>query len=228
VGETFPNDVFNRDNVPDAALLYRQILAAQPDQSVIIASVGFLTNLENFLKTGPDAVSPLTGPELLNQKVKMISMMAGRYPSGTEFNLAHAGIGPTSKFVIDSVKVPIVFSGWEIGANINTGAGLASTPAQNPVKACYQQFFGGTVKNRSSWDQTSVLFAVRGARFAGREYWKTQSNGYNRVLADGSNQWVTTSTPPEGLRHTYLLPSMSNADLAQVIESLMIKPPRGY
>ena len=39
---------------PDALSVYRATLAAQPDGSVVICSVGALSNLEDLLRSGPD------------------------------------------------------------------------------------------------------------------------------------------------------------------------------
>ena len=36
------------ENLPDGHILYRKLLSEQPDSSVVIVSVGFLTNLEAF------------------------------------------------------------------------------------------------------------------------------------------------------------------------------------
>ncbi|RYF61706.1 MAG: hypothetical protein EOO39_31405, partial [Cytophagaceae bacterium] len=219
VADRFPNDLRNNSNAPDAVALYRQILAKQPDQSVVIISVGFLSNLEGLLRSGPDANSSLNGTDLITRKVKLISAMAGQFPSGGEFNLQYGGIGPTSKYVIDTLNVPIVFSGFEIGLDINTGGGLANTPTSNPVRASYELYFG-YVRDRNSWDQTSVLYGVRGASFQGREYWKLRSDGYVRLQNDGYNDWITGSNPANK-KHSYLLKSMSNDEIARVIDGLM-------
>ena len=48
---------------------YRRVLAAQPDRSVAISSVGLLTNLAALLRSGPDDNSPLDGRALVAQKV---------------------------------------------------------------------------------------------------------------------------------------------------------------
>ena len=59
VAKAFPHDLAKSSDAPDAALLYRKVLAAQADASVVIVSVGFLTNLKSLLDTPADAISPL-------------------------------------------------------------------------------------------------------------------------------------------------------------------------
>ena len=69
----------------DAVDVYREVLAAQPDGSVTIVSVGFLTNLTELLNSQPDEYSDLDGVELVRQKVKLISCMGGNFQ---DFNSA--------------------------------------------------------------------------------------------------------------------------------------------
>ena len=68
VAEEFPHRLKSADDAPDAAILYRQVLAKQADASVVMVSVGQLTNFGNLLKTGPDESSDLTGVELVKKK----------------------------------------------------------------------------------------------------------------------------------------------------------------
>ena len=83
IASTYPHDLQTADRAPDAVDLYRQILSSQPDNSVIIITVGYLTNLKNLLNSGPDSISPLTGIELVRQKVKqLVCMGGGKTPKG--------------------------------------------------------------------------------------------------------------------------------------------------
>lgn len=44
----------NSDDAPDALDVYRKVLAAQPDKSVVICSVGFLTNIRKLVESDPE------------------------------------------------------------------------------------------------------------------------------------------------------------------------------
>ena len=77
------------DLAPDANEVYRRVLAAQPDGSVVICSVGFLTNLRRLIESKPDDISPLDGKALVAKKVKLWVVMACRYPKGREYNAKH-------------------------------------------------------------------------------------------------------------------------------------------
>ena len=47
----FPSPIKNSSQVPDGVATYRKVLAAQPDHSVAISSIGIHTNLAGLLKS---------------------------------------------------------------------------------------------------------------------------------------------------------------------------------
>jgi purine nucleosidase len=79
LADHWPSAVKNSTQVPDAVTVYRQALAVQPARSVAISSIGIHTNLAALLRSGPDAHSPLSGVELVRQKVKLLAVMGGKY-----------------------------------------------------------------------------------------------------------------------------------------------------
>src|SRR5687767_4009853 len=76
----YPHSIKKNADVPGATEVYRQVLASQPDTSVTIVTVGFLTNLSDLLQSKADKYSGLNGKELVNQKVKQLVCMAGSFP----------------------------------------------------------------------------------------------------------------------------------------------------
>ncbi len=222
VAKAFPHRLARSSDAPDASLLYRKVLAGQPDGSVVIVSVGFLTNLKRLLDTPPDAASPLSGEDLVRRKVKLWVCMGGKFPDGRfedgegEYNVkvdAAASIR-----AIHDWPTPVVFSGFEIGARVFTGARLRAAPETSPVRAAYLHFNG--LANRQSWDQTAVLYAVRGPR----DYWNESEPGLCLMHARvgfGYNEWV----PAARMSHRYLIERMAPTEVARVIEDLMTRPP---
>jgi len=83
----YPHRIKTNAEVPDAVKLYRKILSSQPDHSVTIVTVGFLTNLGNLINSSGDEYSSYSGRELIRRKVKQLVSMAGRFPEGKEFNV---------------------------------------------------------------------------------------------------------------------------------------------
>lgn len=217
IATEFPRKLVSADEAPDAALLYRKVLAAEADGSVVMVSVGQLANFANLLRTAPDDCSRLDGRALVEKKVKAWVCMGGKIPEGREANLVHDGAA--AAYAIRNWPTPIVFSGWEIGKEIMTGAELKRVPETSPVRRAYQLFNG--LKDRESWDQTALLYAVRGLDGGLKDYWDLETEGYLHVNDDGSNEW--RRTPDKA--HAYLVRKMEPEKIAAAIEELMLRQP---
>jgi inosine-uridine nucleoside N-ribohydrolase len=139
VGKAFPHRLAKSSDAPDAALLYRKVLAAQPDASVVIVSVGFLSNLRSLLDTPPDAISPANGEELVRRKVRLWVCMGGKFPDGRfrdgdgEYNLRVDTLA--SLRALSDWPTPVVLSGFEIGARIKTGKRLRDAPGGRVIRS---------------------------------------------------------------------------------------------
>lgn len=220
----FPNDLQSGTNAPDAVQLYRQTLAAQPDNSVTLISVGPLRNIKNLLQSAPDSYSNLNGLDLVAKKVKTYTLMGGQFFSGgSEYNMNQDG--QAAEYVINNFpsNIEMIFSQMHIGSNINTGGRLsAETPATNPVRKAYE-LYSGIGKNNASWDQTAVLYAIRGLG----AHWKLETNGYCYIESTGYTDWRTNIDKNQSLIN-WLSHSQSMTaviELAIIIEDLMLIPP---
>lgn len=212
----FPNDLKTGKNAPDAVLLYRQILAAQKDKSVTIVVVGPQRLVADLLLSKPDSYSNLDGIALVKKKVKRLVSMGAEYPKGDEWNIKICPDG--AQLVAEQWPTPIVYSGFEIGKPIMTGERLITeTPDTNPVRVAFESNpMVDTKKNRHSWDETAVLFGVRGFR----DYW-TIGTGQIKIEADGKNVWS-----PGGKSRHYLIAKKSVEGMKKVIEDMMVAPPK--
>jgi len=165
IAQRYPHDIVPGQE-PDAVKLYRQILAAQPDHSVVIAVVGPATNIGHLLDSPPDEVSPLDGVALVAQKVKFYSAGGnGRanLPSGEagwnyKWDLAAAA----NELKKMPTTIPFVFAGGS-GLTLFTGGGYEQKPEGHIIRVCYEQHQRRkTNLARCSWDQLRVWYAVRG------------------------------------------------------------------
>ena len=218
IAEDFPNDLPTNEAAPDAVELYRQILARQPDTSVVLVTVGYLTNIRYLLESEPDRHSPLSGKELVQQKVKRWVVMGGRYPEGLDPGV-YGNLKPDSESAVVAVRHwprRLVFSG--VGGSIMTGSSLAKTPPENPVRRAYELYLGDLEKERPSWDQSVLLYAVRGAA----PFWKEIAQGYNRIFDNGTNQW---RLQPDDASQARIELKTDPSEPAAVIERLMSRPP---
>ena len=214
----YPHSLKSNSEAEDAVRLYRRILAAQPDTSVTIVTVGFITNIANLLKSGGDSASPLNGKDLVNKKVKKLVSMAGKFPEGSEFNV-HID-APASKYAFENFPRPVIFSGFEIGKDIKTGIPLiADSSIQNsPVKDVFRISIPMAQEDsagRMSWDETAVLVAVKG-----HEQYYTLNKGRIVVDEKGANKWDSTK---EG--HFHLVVEAPPAEVQELINKLIMHQP---
>lgn len=216
----FPNNVKDGANAPDAVALYRQILAQQPDQSVVIASVGFLNNLSGLLNSKADSFSTLDGTALVAKKVKFLNVMGGDYPQGYEYNFN--SYPSVTQAVINAWPTRIVYIGFSVGATVLTGSRLSSeTPASNPVRVAYELYLGGPKKSRSSWDPISIYTAVRGSDML---FLVAGSGGTNYLYNTGANSFLPKSTLTRD--ESYLIKTATDAQIATKLEDLMVQAPK--
>lgn len=214
--------------VPNSVDVYRQVLAAQPDHSVAISSIGLMTNLRALLQSQGDKYSPLSGPELVAQKVKLLAAMAGQYPSGSECNMEGGGgqdhaTGSAASYYVYShwpSSVPIIFSGGEVGSNVHTGGPIYNCmPNTNPIKLAFTDYVGYG-NTRPSWDPLTTLIAVRGVKAGGCSLC-TNCDGKNSVDKNGGNKWISGQPSNQ----SYLI--LDDGDYAaKIMNDLMCQGPK--
>lgn len=217
----YPHRLKTNNQAEDATALYRRILSQQPDGSVTIVTVGFLTNMANLLESKPDQYSPLDGPSLVRRKVKRLVSMAAHFGAEMgkfrEFNVEKDVLA--SIYTFQHWPTPIIFSGFEIGSRIFTGLPLLTSTYQNsPVKDVFARSIPmaeGDKNGRMSWDQTAVLVAIKGY-----EPYYSVVEGRIKGKADGSNTWDST-----GKGHFYLVEKMPVEQVTALINKLMLHQP---
>ncbi|MFO0869996.1 MAG: nucleoside hydrolase [Pirellulales bacterium] len=188
----YPHDL-DPATAPDAVPLLRQLLAREPDHSVVLVQVGFFSNLAELLDTPADAHSALTGRQLIEQKVKLLSIMAGAFQTihadnrYREYNVVQDI--PAAQQLARHWPTPIVWSGFEIGialpypaASIQRDYGYVP---HHPIAEAYYRY-EAPPHERPTWDLTAVLYAVRPE--AG--YFDLSPPGRVTVEADGFTRFV--------------------------------------
>ncbi len=215
----YPHRIKSNAEAEDAVMLYRKILSKQPDKSVTIVTVGFLTNLDNLLISKPDQYSNLGGKELIAKKVKLLVSMAGAFPSGREFNVFKDAAA--SQRVFPNWPTEVIFSGFEIGEKIKTGLPLIKNAAiqNSPTKDVFRISIPkdkGDENGRMSWDETAVLIAINSPS----PYYNLVS-GRIVVNDDGSNTW---NAAQKG--QYYLTEKMPVEQVTALINKLMMHQPK--
>lgn len=175
VARQYPNRFFCRQEnrflpAENAVRLIRRGLANAADDSVTFACIGQLNNVSDLLDSQPDDLSPLSGVDLVRQKVREFAVMGGLFlPDGetvtfcgesyeTEYNIA-TDIPSAINFV-NKCSSRIVFCDFLLGYRVLTaGPLLRQNDPNNPVTAAYRIFQN---RPRESWDLLTVLYAIYG------------------------------------------------------------------
>jgi inosine-uridine nucleoside N-ribohydrolase len=210
----YPHRLTDGRSAPDAVSMLRRVLAHSPNGSVVVVVVGFSTNLARLLASGPDASSPLPGAQLVAEKVRLLSAMAGHFPRGQpEYNVK-TDI-PSARKVFTEWPSPIVFSGFEIGqALLFPAASIDNDFAwvpDHPVAEAYRSY-KPMPYDRPTWDLTAVLYALRPER----RYFSLSSVG--RVTVDEAGQTIFNPAP-DG-KDRYLI--LSDDQKARTLEALIL------
>jgi len=119
VADKFPHDLVSGEDIPDAKVLYRKILAGMPDQSVKILSVGYFTNLADLLRIPGDSISELSGRDLVRAKVTEYVCTGGKYPEDLKYE-------SNGNFESDGKSVQYVNAHWP-------GSSISVMSEQEPV-----------------------------------------------------------------------------------------------
>jgi hypothetical protein len=211
----YPHRLKRSSDAPEATRLLRRILTRQPDRSVVLVQVGYFSNFAALLDTPGDAASPLGGRDLVRQKVKLLSVMAGSFKPGNhdrEYNVVQDL--PASKKLARDWPTPIVWSGFEIGVAVPYPAlsierDFGYVP-HHPAAEAYC-LYNPPPHERPTWDLTSVLYAVR----PDRGYFSLSLPGQVTVEENGVTRLTAA---PEG-RDRYLM--LNEAQIVRVKEALV-------
>ncbi len=230
----YPHDLKSGQDAERAMPFLRKLLVDQPDQSVTLIQVGFFTNFARLLETEGDDISPLTGKELVKQKVIDLHMMAGAFQTVhynnryREYNVTKH-LEPAIRLTADW-PTPIYWSGFEIGF-------AATYPWQSIVedfehfdrhilKDSYIAYAPEIPHDRPTWDLTSVLQAV----YPDRGYFDLSSKGTVNMHEDGMTFFRPNPRKQPVEKHTgrdrYLIMNeIQTARVREALTMLVSEPP---
>lgn len=216
----FPHDLASGKQAPSAVEVLRKALVAS-EEPVVIAQVGFFTNLVELLASKPDAISPLSGAELIKAKVAFISIMAGEFtkPDYKEYNVIKDI--PSAKKLAAEWPTPIVWSGFEIGIAVPTPhVSIQRDYAyakHHPLPEAYI-LYEPPPHDRPTWDLTAVLYAIR----PDRGYFDLSPTGSVTVTDVG----VTVFKAGEGQQRFLKLTDAQKVKTQEALMILASEPPK--
>ena len=214
----------NHPQAENAVTLLRRILSQAENSSITLVITGSLATASALLQSPPDDCSPLSGLELVSQKIEKTVIMGGRFYESWPDDIVFAdgftvtwewnikADVPAAQMVCRNWPGVLVFASYEIGLScISMQHYCEKAPVNDPVRQAY--LLHGSTNGRSSWDQTAVLEAVRPG-----QYFRQQPMGIISVDNEGVTHYQEST---DGL-HTYLLPITDSTALAHIIDTLVL------
>lgn len=201
---------------------YRKTLSKQPDNSVVIVSVGFGTNLALLLDSKPDKYSKLTGRELVAKKVRLLSTMMGdnENSSHPEYNVI-CDLEPMRK-VMAEWPGEIVQNPFEVGIKVIYPSDILNsrlTWAENhPLVKAYNTY-NPNPHNQYMWDILSVVYLLHPEMFGISE----------RGTVEVDNKGITRFRPSAEGKHRYLITTdEQNKALQEMIIGITERKPKNF
>lgn len=222
IQKDFPSPVQNYDQVPSAVEAYKTMLGNADNSSVVIASIGELTNLRDILKAEPD---------LFNTKVKAVYYMDGGYNFGcgdSDGSGWSPWLGSTedcdgaAMYAVQHVKNTTVKQVFSLnGGDVYTGSRFNGEDGcgAGPTKEAYQIWTN--YGSRPSWDPILVYLAVMGddslysssnAETTTVDYWGHEDYDYSDTTNNMYQNWIDSN---------------QNGAVTKIIDDLLCAAPCG-
>jgi hypothetical protein len=204
----FGNTIIYNTDTKEQTRLNRRLLASHEDHSITYVTIGHTKGLYELLVSEPDDISPLSGYELVDRKIKSwvamgaIGAMNENGDFVNDWNLFRNVTARYSKYLSENFPRPVYFS--DGGTNIMTGKSLKYTPPGNIVRTVYRDWLWETQKRtledqRPSWDLIAVYYAVEGLG----EYLINSGSGWLEVDIERGVRWHKEENP---LKQTMIQP----------------------
>lgn len=213
IEEEYPNLL--KTNIGEYVKTFRKALIEEKDE-VIIIILGPMNAFAKFLKSGADELSPCTGLQLVNEKVKHIYIMGGKFSLEpipfedmlvvSEWNIK-VDIN-SAQYVVNNLTTNITFIPFELGLML-TGINLYKDK-NNPVRRCYEYHAHG---QRNSWDPITTYYAISKDNLTFKESLK------GTVSID--DEGVTHFKYDENGKHTYLLANTTEDNIVKAINKYL-------
>lgn len=188
-----------------AQKVIRDVLSAQPDQSVEFISVGPLRNLGKLMASED-------GYELVKRKVRRLVLMAGNFAREVpEWNV-EMDI-PAARLLAEKWPGEMVYCGWEVGAPVVAIKEPSPLDEKNPVREAYRLYGGGV--GRNSWDLCTVQWAIQPEC----GFYKLSEPGVIEIDEKGVSHLIPK---PDG-KHFYISLAVPGNEIAAAFEQTLLE-----
>ncbi|MGB0920386.1 MAG: nucleoside hydrolase [Alphaproteobacteria bacterium] len=182
---------------PAASTLLKERLEAAEDKSIDLLTIGFLSNIGDFLKDEANVA-------LFNQKVARIFMMAGNYEKKQpEFNVMMDI--PSFKLTLEKFDGPVTFVGFELGRVRYPETSIRRLYEEGVHEMLWLSYFSYADRphHRQTWDPLTALVASGcfedsfGLSKPGEVTVEGNGVTVHKPQEDGRHRFVTLTGPQE-------------------------------
>lgn len=206
----YENRFSDGSEAPDAVRVIRKAMAENDE--VLLIAVGPLGNIADFLLSGPDDLSPLSGIELARAKCPRFVCMGGMFGGDRrEFNFI---VEPdATRVVLEQWPTAIEFSELLTGGDVITGATLSQKLGRlHPAALAYALY---SPQGRESFDLTAVYQAV----IPENDLFALSEAGW---MSLGENETTVWTPDPVG-RHRWFEKAQSKEVVGAALDAWMLK-----
>ncbi|MFW6277111.1 MAG: hypothetical protein ACOC1J_00470 [Prolixibacteraceae bacterium] len=225
----FQNNIIHNYDAEEQTRLNRKLLAAQEDGGVTYITVGHTKGLYDLIVSEPDDISPLTGMELVKQKVNRWVAMGALNANNKQRNYSKSWnfffneTAPYSEYLVENFPNETVFIAT--GSEIMTGKSLKETPPGNIVRTAYRDWLWNVSQQtlddqRPSWDIIAVYYAVEGLG----NYLEEEEAGWLEFDTEKGCRWNRSENE---YSHKYIISKKENsAQFEQYLDQMIATQPQ--
>lgn len=186
----------------DMVNFYRMFLASSVEK-VNIVVLGQIVNIKELMNSKPDVHSPLTGYELIQEKIDTIYFVGGKSNGKLENNIFYGGenygnnpyynntkMAETTKYVTDNIPCRMVWLEADIVGSFSVGGFLEKTDrtASDILTKALKDY--GTTYGSASFDPFGVYIAALDANNMLDEHMLALQAGTMRINLNGTSYFT--------------------------------------
>jgi hypothetical protein len=204
----------------DATSRLRKVLTNAVDGSIYYITGGQATDVSFLANSGPDAISSMTGSNLMRAKLSRLLVQAGEFSGGSaEYNWSSEWASAKIYNTLTNQPYPIIFGDYSDGEYIFSGGALQNQ--SGPARWAFETSIASLPSlslntGREYWDQKPHLYMLNTNLFT------TSAEGFVTVATGGGSTWTTAP----GRNQFYFRGELSQTNaIVNLLDSIGLPPP---
>lgn len=209
----------SRSDYEQPAAMYRRILS-ESNTKVNIITLGFLQNIQALMNSRPDQYSPLTGMELIAEKVDTIYIVGGNSTGKPSFNFYWTGekVINAARDVANDFPARIVFLQSDLSDDTFCGQFYQTKDSSRRDIVSKALFSNDQYAGVVAWDVFSVWCAVQDINDNLEASFLELERGNQYISHTGATQW----TADDDGRHYKMYKKMQGSYYSGLMNSMLL------